>query len=594
MDFSTYNPLQKEAICAPLQPLLIVAGAGTGKTRTLIGRLLYYIEQGINPASIAAITFTNKAAREMAERVRHSSVRFGASGEPYIGTFHALGAKILRQEASHLGRGRNYVIYDANDSFQTVKKIVKELGVSAPGATPSFFHEAVGHIKNGSLSAEGLRASGRAVDSARLRVYEAYEAALERANAFDFDDLITKTTRILTSHPTIGRKWSNLYSHLLVDEYQDINNAQYEMLKALLGAHRSLAVVGDDRQTIYGWRGSNMEIFLDFKKEFPDAHIVTLEQNYRSTPTILSASGGLIAHNERQNKSPLWTKNPDGAKVRIIEEVSEEAEATRIISSLKADLAAGEQEIAILYRTNAQSRPFEQALAEEGIPYQVYGGLKFYERKEVKDIVAAVRYASNPKDEASKDRILKTFLKRKSAAIFAALSGMENAPIGDIIAAFLSASDFTTYLEGLSNTRDRRENVAELIHFAGSFPDASTFLERAALMQSDERNGGHEHAKVQLLTMHLAKGLEFSRVYVVGVKEGLLPHQYSCSSSSEVEEERRLLYVAMTRAKMDLTISYWDMPSRFLYEISPEFTQFSSANHEPHSALAEEDYITLD
>jgi len=587
------NPQQKKAAEAPDGPLLIVAGAGTGKTRTLTSRIVHLIRKGIRPEQICALTFTNKAARQMGERVEQQLPGLGAAlKRPFIGTFHSLGARILRAEAKRVGRTGSFVIFDDHDSLQLVKKILKNYPVKEEG--PSFFLRRIGLLKNGALTLADLDSSPNPNDKFLPAIFEKYEAALAENNAFDFDDLLVQVVDIFRRYPAVLDKYRRRYPYLLVDEYQDVNNVQYELIRQLAAAHGRLSVVGDDQQTIYSWRGSNFEIFLGFERDWPGATVVLLEENYRSTSNIIAAAGAVIAHNKKQKPKQLWTRQPAGEPVRLVETEDEEQEARWIAGRIRASAeqpaspaapsdADGEgraKTTAILYRTNAQSRAIEQALIELGIPYLVFGGLKFYERREIKDIVAALRFASNPNDSVSLQRLQKNFLKKT----FLRLKNELPHQVGK-----LSASQLISYVLEISgyfnelkkdyaNFTERIENLNELIYFASNFSSLSEFLERVSLMQSTDNiknNKDSRKSNINLMTVHLAKGLEFDNVFIAGCNEGVLPHQMSYFSEEEIEEERRLMYVAMTRARQKLYLNFYHLPSRFLSEIPAEFLEFS-------------------
>jgi DNA helicase II / ATP-dependent DNA helicase PcrA len=592
------NPAQQKAVEAPQKPLLIVAGAGTGKTRTLTSRLLYLIGSGVPADSICALTFTNKAAKEMAERVEAElSKETGGRREPFIGTFHSLGARILRTEARFAGRKGSFVIYDADDSKSLIRRILKEMEVGKEEEGPSFFIHRISQLKNGEIVPEDLEISRNPQDRLTLRVYERYEEKLKENNAFDFDDLLTKVVAIFKKEPAILAKYEKRYPYLLVDEYQDINNTQYELIRLLARKTQQLSVVGDDQQTIYSWRGSNFEIFLNFEKDWPDSNVVVLDQNYRSSGNIIAAASAMISHNKKQKPKQLWTENEPGLPIRFVEAGGEDDEAQWVVN----EIAGTERgSTAVLYRTNAQSRAIEQALIERGIPYQVYGGLKFYERREIKDVVAGLRVVLNPEDSVSAERLLKTFRKTKTAALYEALKGHEADPPATLIPLIIRATDYFTYLEkNFVNSSERKENIAELVYFASQFTDLSAFLEQITLLQATDtiRNARPGQVPVSLMTVHLAKGLEFERVFVIGATEGLLPHVRSLETDAEIEEERRLMYVAMTRARTELIITFYDLPSRFLSEIPAEYTKYESLISDDgffRGSDDEERYITYD
>lgn len=584
------NPRQKEAVEAPGKPLLIVAGAGTGKTRTLTSRLRHLIKQGVPPETICALTFTNKAAKEMAERV--GGAQRGRRLKPFIGTFHSLGARILRLEAKALGRNANFVIFDDHDSLQLLKKVVKSIGKEAAAKGAAFFADKISQIKNGMISP-------KETDKLSLEVLSCYEAELRRHNAFDFDDLIHKVVLLFRAQPFTRRKYRKRLRYLLVDEYQDLNNTQYELLRLLAGDSRKISVVGDEAQCIYSWRGSNVEIFLNFEKDWPEAMVVTLEENYRSSRNIIAAASALIKNNLRQKPKNLWTRNAPGELVKLLEAGDEDEEAAWIAEKI-ATSDKRQWTTAILYRTNAQSRALEQALIERGIPYRVFGGIKFYERREVKDVLAGLRYLVNPRDSLSRERLEKSFGKNKFADFLSAWDDKSNSGPAETIRFFLEKFGYFEHLrKNFTNYRERWENIAELLHFAAKFKSLPPFLEEVALLQAtDTIKGSNEEqgaGGVQLMTIHLAKGLEFDRVFVTGCVEGILPHARSMNNPAELEEERRLMYVAMTRAKRELYLSFYNLPSRFLSEIPEELLRFENLTSETTVfSDNEERCITLD
>ena len=583
------NPAQDAAVHAPGIPLLIVAGAGTGKTKTLTSRIIHLIESGTSPERICAITFTNKAAKEMARRVNRTG--------PFLGTFHSLGAKILRKECQLAGRNPNFAIFDDHDSFDLVKKAVKAVlppkkdgeddGILAKKNkkdTPVYFAKKISELKNlGKLLPEARPSVDK---EAQVRhVFEKYEAALERNNAFDFDDLIEKTVLILKTHPDVLKKYQRMFDAILVDEYQDINPKQYELVTLLAGEHRNLSVVGDDEQTIYSWRYADIKTFLNFDKEWKGASVHFLEENYRSTGIIIRAAAAVAKHNRFRTPKNLWTQNPDGDPIILFEAwgENEEAEwiAQKIYSLRTHDKHA---DIGILYRTNAQSRAIEQALIRNNIPYRIFGGLKFYERREIKDAVSALRYISNAKDEPARERLEKNLTKRRFAEFKTQVQAMQlaaediTAPAGvrptiaPLVALklFLETFGYFEYLESnFVNADEREENIAELITFATDFASLDELLERLSLLQAADEIGSKpaDGREVNLMTIHLAKGLEFDSVFIAGVAEGLLPHGRSLDDENALEEERRLMYVAMTRARKNLYLSFYGIPSRFINEI---------------------------
>ena len=592
------NSAQDAAVHAPGIPLLIVAGAGTGKTKTLTSRIIHLIETGTPPERICAITFTNKAAKEMAKRVNREG--------PFLGTFHSLGAKILRKECRLVGRNPNFAIFDDHDSFDLVKKAVKtvlppkkddeEDSILAKKKnkkdTPVYFAKKISELKNlGKLLPEARPSMDK--EAQVRRVFEKYEAALERNNAFDFDDLIEKTVLILKTHPEILKKYQRMFDAILVDEYQDINPKQYELVSLLAAEHRNLSVVGDDEQTIYSWRYADIKTFLNFDKEWKGASVHFLEENYRSTGTIIRAAAAVAKNNRFRTPKNLWTRNPDGDRIALFEAWGENEEAEWIAGQIRTLRAKDKNaDVGILYRTNAQSRAIEQAFIRNNIPYRIFGGLKFYERREIKDAVSALRYISNAKDEPARERLEKNLTKRRfaefknkvvelqdparrngGAATGTNASGVSAAPAVAPLAAlklFLETFGYFEYLESnFVNSDEREENIAELITFATDFASLDELLERLSLLQAADEIGNKpvDGREVNLMTIHLAKGLEFDSVFIAGVAEGLLPHGRSLDDENALEEERRLMYVAMTRARKNLYLSFYGIPSRFINEI---------------------------
>lgn len=614
------NRPQEDAVNAPDIPLLIVAGAGTGKTRTLTMRILNLLKRGVPPSRICALTFTNKAAREIEERVLTAYQSSEASqkwaGEPpFLGTFHSLGSRILRKEGRQLGRNAGFVIYDDQDSMSVLKKAIKALGIEEEkekgtrSKGPAILLDKISKLKNGILKLPAMH--DRSPEEEQLgKIFVEYEKGLETNNAFDFDDLIQKVVHLFKHHPDILAKYHGRYSHFLVDEYQDINNTQYEMVKILAAPTGNISVVGDDQQTIYSWRGSNFEIFMNFERDWPNAQVVVLDQNYRSSQTIINASSALISNNKRQKPKTLWTSNALGEKIKLTETLDGDDEAEWIVDEIAQKMKEARIDgkdpgtMAILYRTNAQSRAIEQSLLRRNIAYKVYGGLKFYERKEIRDIVAALRLALNPQDGASKERLEKAYTKKKynvleeALAVFAARPVEQKTPV-EVIKTFLTSMDYFNYIDRTqTNPIDRRENITALIEFAETFQTLDQMVEEISLLQATDALQKHANAAgkgVELMTMHLAKGLEFDSVFIAGASEGLLPHSRSIESEAETEEERRIMYVAMTRARKHLAISFYDIPSRFLSEIPDEYVQFTSlVSSNPKDFDDEERYISWD
>ena len=563
--FSELNPKQLEAATSPFGPLLITAGAGSGKTKTLTARLLWLLEQGVRANSIIAITFTNKAAAELKERSNIVLQNHDIIERPYIGTFHSLSAMFLRSEALRLERNSAFSIYDDSDTEKIIKSIIKEMDIDKNRYPVSTVKNKISKIKNELTTPEELFGDNKEL----ISIYERYEFSLQRQNAFDFDDLITKLALLLKNNNEVLQKYHNRFSHFLIDEYQDVNSSQYLLIKLLASKEKNITVVGDDHQSIYSFRSADFRNFLNFEKDYPEAKIITLDQNYRSTKTIIGAASAVVANNKFQRPKTLWTENKLGDMIRISKYYSAESEADNLINRM---YGKNYRDMTILYRTNAQSRPIESALIMSRIPYTMFGGLKFYDRKEIKDIVSVLRVISNPLDEAGMDRIYKAFGKIKGRKLIERLPEMKNENPKDAISFIISESDYLISLQKEKNFEERFDNIKELVNFAGNFETLEMMIERISLLESAETVKGESENSVKLMTIHMAKGLEFNEVYLVGAMDGILPHERSLTSRDDIEEERRLMYVAMTRAKNRLNISFYGSPSRFLYEIPAEFT----------------------
>src|SRR3989344_4570292 len=458
------NPKQQEAVEHKEGPLLIAAGAGSGKTRTLTQRLMHLIASGVNPENIIAITFTNKAANEMRIRISNDKSQI-PNHKLFVGTFHSLGARILKAEAKYLDRNLNYVIYDDDDSMSLVKKIAKELDLSKDQFNPAVIQAVISKTKS-ELKDEP---SGKVYSF----VFKKYEEALTENNAFDFDDLIQKVVVLFQNNPDVLKKYQTLWQHILVDEFQDVNTSQYEMIKLLAKKHQNLAVVGDDFQSIFAFRGADFRNFLNFEKDWPKAKVILLEENYRSTNTILKAANGVIKNNKLQKPKTLWTSKSEGDTVKVIAASYDNEEAEWVVKKIVELMRAGDplNKMAIIYRTNAQSRAIEQNLIACGLPYKIFGGIRFYDRKEIKDIVAALRLANNPKDSVSAERLMKNLPKKTARQIVEAMPKLgKELNILELINHFLEEADYFEYLEKhQKNPEERIENINELIVFAGQF-----------------------------------------------------------------------------------------------------------------------------
>ncbi|MDP3881035.1 MAG: UvrD-helicase domain-containing protein [bacterium] len=594
------NERQKEAVEHGSGPLLMSAGAGSGKTRALTSRLKHLIEKGTKPERILAITFTNKAADEMRERVfsaeggsasggglkRKNPMRLPLNGQPFIGTFHSFGLRLLKQEIEKLNRTPNLSIYDNDKSQSLVNKILKSLDIPKDKYKPTVLAAKISKLKNELKNPKFLEESEYEDDRVLLEVYLRYERELINNNAFDFDDLIEKPVRLFAANQKILQKYQQMFDYVLVDEYQDINRAQYQLIRLLVDKHQNINVVGDDQQAIYKFRGADFRNFLNFSADFPSAKIVKLEQSYRSTKKIIQSANAVIKNNKEQAPKELWTDNEEGDFITVASTESAEEEALWLSSEVQAIKKKDPgSSIAVLYRTNAQSRAIEQAFLAFRISYHIYGGLRFYDRLEIKDVIAALSTAFNPKDSASKERLEKNLGKRRTLKYLESLETLpKEASIIDLINRFLEEADYTSYLATkFKNPNERLENIAELISFATSFDSLGEFLDQVLLLQSNDEESkspksAKENKRLKIMTVHIAKGLEFDYVFVIGLNDGILPHKMSLAEPGGIEEERRLMYVAMTRARKKLYISYHNYPSVFLYEIPQSNCEFINAD----------------
>lgn len=590
--YQSLNKKQQEVVENLEGPVLIIAGAGSGKTRALTSRLAAILASGATSDSVIAITFTNKAAEEMRSRISNFQSPTSNLGNLFIGTFHSLGARILKKEAKIAGRSANFSIFDDDDSLRLIKNIVKRLNLSKRDGNknketdPLALRREFSRLKSGLFGPSGK-------SGVIEYFFNEYEKELEKNNAFDFDDLIQKPIDIFQRYPVILEKYQKKFRYILVDEFQDTNAAQYVFVKMMAQGYGNLSVVGDDQQSIYKFRGSDFRIFLNFEKDWPETKIFLLEQNYRSSGNIIKAASSLIAKNKFQKLKNLWTENEDGELVKVIEHKGEDEEAEWVASQIQ-NSKFKDSSIAVLYRTNAQSRAIESALIGRGVAYRIFGGVKFYERKEIKDIVAVLRWAFNPDDFVSFERIKTNFLKKPFLEIRGRIPALAQmlAP-AELIGRILEITDYLGQLKkNYDNFRERIENINELIYYASEFGNLSDFLEKISLFQSgDMAKSQITNYKAQnfvnLMTVHLAKGLEFDAVFIAGCNEGLLPHQMSYHNEEEIEEERRLMYVAMTRAKKELFLNFYNLPSRFLSEIAPETVEFISNSRGDFETLSD-------
>ncbi|MBT5472080.1 MAG: UvrD-helicase domain-containing protein [Nitrospina sp.] len=634
MNLESLNPQQHQAVCHSEGPSMVVAGAGSGKTRVITYRIAHLIrERGVDPESVLAITFTNKAAGEMKERIRGMLDHAGAS--PWVSTFHSFCLRMLRKHISELGFSNDFAIYDAQDQLTLIKQCMKAAQISTDAFPPKSLLNGISGFKNDFLLPEQLdldsMSYGNQMKAGEL--YPVYQAALKSNNALDFDDLLAFTARLLQQVSSLREHYDKKFQYILVDEFQDTNAAQYELIRLLSRDVNNVCVVGDDDQSIYRWRGANIENILKFEKDYPGTTVIKLEENYRSTQNILNAAGSVVRENLNRNEKTLWTQNEKGDPVVCFKAEDETSEAAFVcdrIQNLCQEEGFSFNEIAVLYRTNAQSRVIEDFLRKSEIPYQVIGGLRFYERKEVKDVLAYMRVLINPEDSVSLKRIVnvpargigKTSLEKVEAFCrqkdITLLEGLREVGRERLVgtAAARKIEDFVSIIDHLDqvfrqsnplellsevidrsgyavmlkneDTREskgRMENLNELYSAVEQLVENENgslreFLDSTALV-ADLDNLDDERGVLPLMTLHTCKGLEFSAVFVVGMENGLLPHASSMSDSAEYEEERRLCYVGFTRAKKKLFISHARrrriygntfnyLPSDFLHSIPDE------------------------
>jgi DNA helicase II / ATP-dependent DNA helicase PcrA len=654
MDFlEKLNPEQRDAVLHRDGPLLILAGAGSGKTRVITFRIAYLIGDGhAEPGQVLAVTFTNKAAQEMRERVE--ALIGTDAGGIWLSTFHSLCARLLRREAPKIGLSRDFVIYDSSDQVAVVKQAQRELQIDDKLVPPRMALARISQAKNRMQGPDSLLGQWNVRDELIARIYERYLQSLKDCDALDFDDLLLKTVELFESSEQVRNYYANKFRYVMVDEYQDTNRPQYLLIKRLAEVYRNLAVVGDPDQSIYKWRGADLRNILDFEQDFPEARIVKLEQNYRSTQVILDAATAVIRQNRNRQDKRLWTDLEGGRRIVYFRGNDELEEADFIMRSIKEARSADvDSTVAILYRTNAQSRAIEDSLMREGIPYKIIGGVRFYERKEIKDALAYLKLIINPHDDVSLRRVINVPARgigkgvmesleaispdaviREAPPLLAAglqevvsarslwarlLYAVDEGKLGnravtalrvfrDLIAGLFQAArqdsvsiilgkmlDRTGYLNDLreensEEANERIENLMELVSAARDYEtreaDASIggFVDRLSLLSEADEESGTRDAHVWMMTMHAAKGLEFPMVIIAGLEEGLFPHSRSSEDQEEIEEERRLCYVGMTRARKQLVLTgaarrrvfgeYQSCePSRFLDEIPAQLVE---------------------
>ncbi|HEX5798246.1 MAG TPA: UvrD-helicase domain-containing protein [Candidatus Saccharimonadales bacterium] len=626
------NEEQKRAVETTEGPLLIQAGAGSGKTKALTHRIACIIaNKKATPYQVLAVTFTNKAAREMRERlaglVGHSPD--DRSFVPFMGTFHSICVKILRRDGQYVQVPPNFVIFDETDRLSLVKAVCKELNIDEKSFPPRAIASAISSAKNELIShAEFTNFAEGPLQQAASKVFPKYESMLKQAGALDFDDLIGKTVLLLQNNRQIRQKWQDTFKYIMIDEYQDTNSAQYKLVKLLVNDNKNIAVVGDDWQSIYSWRGANFRNILNFERDYPNAAIIKLEQNYRSSGHILDAAHKVIANNKSRSDKKLWTSLGKGVPVRLHAAFNERDEAESIIKMIQLSGRALE-DFAVLYRTNAQSRALEEIFNRHGVPYRMVGGIRFYDRKEIKDLVAYLRLIYQPEDQVSFERIVNvparsvgaksvanflTWKNKTGLTLAKALNqsgdcpeitpkakkglndlnnilsdmreNIDNTNAAGLMDSLIRRLEYFEYLsDGTIQSESRVENVKELLSVARIYQDSGLedFLEEVALV-SDRDNTQESTERVTMMTLHSAKGLEFPVVFMVGMEESILPHSRAFYDTNDLEEERRLCYVGMTRAKQELVLIHsssrvlygavqHNPPSRFLSEISEDFTR---------------------
>ncbi len=623
------NPEQQRAVTTTEGPLLIQAGAGSGKTKTLTHRIAYLIATNrATPFNVLAVTFTNKAAKEMRERIASllNEDADNRSFMPYMGTFHSICVRLLRIDGEHIGVPKNFVIFDESDRVSAVKQASRQLMIDEKSFPPKSIGNLISSAKNDLVDpVEYAQLADSPTQATAAKIFPLYQKALKDAGALDFDDLISKTVHLLQAKPEVRKKWQQQFKYVMIDEYQDTNTAQYKLVKLLVGDSKNIAVVGDDWQSIYSWRGADFQNILNFEKDYPNTTVIKLEQNYRSTKAILSAAHAVITKNELRSDKKLWTEESAGLPVQVLQVQNQNAEGDAVIRRIETMVKAGRRayrDYAVLYRTNAQSRAIEEMFVRYGVPYKIVGGVRFYDRKEIKDIIAYLRFIFQPDDAISFERIVNVPARGigpKSLEAFRAwanqagsiIKGLEtvadcpaltpkaraglseladivvtyralmsDTAVSGVIDSLLRRLDYNAYLDdGTLQGESRQENVRELISVAKAYQDVGLegFLEEVSLI-SDLDAADTSANSVTLMTLHAAKGLEFPAVFIIGLEESVLPHSRALYDQREMEEERRLMYVGMTRAREELYLLYatsrvlyggvqYNAPSRFLSEI---------------------------
>lgn len=623
MNLDYLNDEQRKAVLSEDGPLLILAGAGSGKTSVLTTKVAYLIkEKGVNPKNIVAITFTNKAAKEMKERIIKLVGRDGYDIQ--ISTFHSFGLRIIKENYERLGYDKNFTIIDSDDSLTIIKKIMKDMNIDTTRCNPKFIKNKISSCKNEMVTPDKYqKLVNDEVSDITYKVYKKYQETLIRNNSLDFDDLLVKPIELFTKHPDVLQNYQELFKYIFIDEYQDTNEVQYIFSKMLSSKYKNICVVGDDAQSIYSFRGANFRNILNFEKDYKDAKVILLEQNYRSTKTILNAANSVIKNNIQKKDKNLWTDNETGEKIKYVRAVDEKDEAsfvTREIKSLK-EQGISLDDIAVLYRTNAQSRTIEEGFLNSNIPYRIVGAFAFYSRKEIKDLLAYLKLIYNPKDDVSLMRII-NYPKRgigaktidnlsmdavlNNASMFDSISKGKELEFKNLILKMKEESDSLSLTETIDMVLDksgikadlesehtleadiRLENLNEFKSITKTFEEESgiasleDFLNEVSLVSDVNDQKEDNTPKVTLMTIHAVKGLEFKYVFVVGMEENIFPHVNCVEGQDGIEEERRLCYVAITRAKKKLYLinalkrmlfgrTSVNMPSRFISEIDKEY-----------------------
>lgn len=587
---NSLNTDQQKAVIATNGPIIVLAGAGSGKTRVLIHKVIYLIvEKNVNPENILMVTFTNKAANEMKERIQKffTKQRLNINApRPFISTFHSFCAKLLRKEGGKIGFSSRFTIFDDTDSLDLIKQVLASLYISTKDFKPSAILGTISGAKNELINPEqyALFARGQ-FQKAVAKVYPLYQKLLKENDAMDFDDLISYTVTLFQEDETTLNKYQEQFRYILIDEYQDTNRAQYALTKLLAKKYNNVCVVGDFSQSIYSWRGADYRNLIRFKEDFPGTKTFSLSQNYRSTQKILDGATAVIANNTTHPVLSLWTQNPNGEEIEIYESRNEQEEVDFIIKTIYSIGISKLDQIAILYRTNAQSRVVEEAFLHNSIPYVLIGGTRFYDRKEIKDVLSYLRVLGNPKDMISYKRLEKIGKGRlKNFLSFAeTVKEIEDVETIELLDNILKKTQYLElYDEEDQEDRARLENIKELRSVALAFPHLTEFLENVSLVENeyytDKKLEDEKKNAVTLMTLHAAKGLEFPYIFMIGMEEGIFPHSRSLMNKEELEEERRLCYVGMTRARERLYLTYarkrlffgrinQNTVSRFIFEL---------------------------